>query len=242
MIAIVLLFLPMVTEDVVWAIAGLMGAAMIFDFADGLVARALKVASPIGKELDSLADVVTFGVLPGLLVFFMMANWGTHGAVSESGWHTTIYEPWVFYCFIGALLIPLLSAYRLAKFNVDERQGNVFYGIATPMNAFFWLSIFLYFNFDLGDSSPEWVIQMFTPVGLAIAAAVMSILLVVDIPLMAMKFKSYGFKENAAKYIFLLSAVVLLVIFFYKAVPLILILYFIFSFIDNRLNKHEIPG
>lgn len=202
-----------------WIIAILMGAALVFDFLDGMVARLLKVSSPIGKELDSLADMVTFGVLPGILMYRMMAYGETKGEVFIPG--------------LIALLIPVFSALRLAKFNVDERQSDRFFGLPTPANAVLMLSLFLIFCLDTGTLYRGWLTEL--PV-LAAITVVFSILLVVDLPLLALKFKSFSFKDNAYRFILIGLSIVLGVILTYKAVPLIILLYILISIIEN-LNK-----
>ena len=178
-LAIVFLFQMPSSPWKFWLIGILMFSAMIFDFLDGFVARILKVSSPMGLQLDSLSDMVTFGVLPGMLVYYILS---THPVLwtiappadiyvggellpnevpllATEGWHTTIL-PWhlVLLPYIG-LLIPLFSAYRLAKFNVDTREGGVFYGLPTPANAFFFLSIFLIFGLDgIENAGGGWTI------------------------------------------------------------------------------------
>ncbi len=264
-IAIVLLLYSPLNPNRIDLIAGLMILGMGFDFLDGFAARLLKVSSPIGKELDSLADMISFGLLPGMLIFSMMANeTGLYFPVpSGSSAGGACPDPWLWICYGAALLIPLFSAYRLAKFNVDERPGGNFYGLATPANAIFWLSLFLIYHYEFLDADAVtsggaaipsgtasvsgidtgmmiFAAHVFHPAGLALLSLLFSILLVSNNRLMAFKFKSYAFRPNAAKYIFLLTSVILLLIFFYKALPLILLLYFIFSFVENRIRKHEI--
>ena len=142
--------------------AYLVGLAAIFDFMDGAAARILKVSGPIGKELDSLADMVSFGVVPGSVVFHL---------IESSSWST--------YSFVS-LLIPALSAYRLAKFNVDERQTRNFIGLPTPANCLFFASFPLILSFQeesniaLLISMPEIVVSL---------TVVMSLAMVSEIPL-----------------------------------------------------------
>lgn len=236
--------------DSVPIVAVLMLVAMVFDFFDGFAARALKVASPIGLQLDSLADMVTFGLLPGVIAYTILANTEPMALFPESWveasrqWHLPepLRRPWA----LIALLIPVFSGYRLAKFNVDERQGGVFYGLATPANAFFFLSLLLIFRYDsrydlslhpAGEDS-HWISFLVRPGILTALVVVFSILLVSEFKLIAFKFKhGYGFKENWTKYVFAGTSLILLIIFFYKAVPLVILLYFAFSIVDNYILK-----
>jgi CDP-diacylglycerol---serine O-phosphatidyltransferase len=263
LVAIVLLMdRPLEPKSVAW-IGWLMVGAMAFDFADGFVARALKATSPIGKELDSLSDLVSFGVLPGLMVYAIL-KWEMNTEVLANwvpGYHAAPLPTWkLLLPFIG-LLIPLFSAYRLAKFNVDTRQSYGFLGLPTPANALLFLSIFLIFGLDGGTifsmsndflpssfgydlevsaigrwSNPflKWLHHPFVLAGLTL---LFSSLLITEIPLLAMKFKDYTWKGNWPRYVLILISVTLLAILWFRAIPLIIILYFILSFIDTRIHK-----
>lgn len=266
LVAIVLLMDRPYNRSVPYEIIGwLMVGAMAFDFADGFVARALKATSPIGKELDSLSDLVSFGVLPGLMVYHILKM----EMIVQYSAENNFMEPWTKYSlplwrqsitYVG-LLIPLFSAYRLAKFNVDTRQSYGFLGLPTPANALFFLAIFLVFGIDtlgLGSYyfSPEFlsngyfshatgIVQLtlpflkwlFNPIVLTGLTLLFSILLITEIPLLAMKFKDYTWKGNWPRYVLILISVTLLAILWFRAIPLIIILYFILSFIDTRLHK-----
>lgn len=175
-------------------------AAGIFDFFDGFVARLLKVSSPIGKDLDSLADIVSFGLLPSLFMYRMMESQGASPGL----------------CYV-ALLIAVCSALRLAVFNNDATQSDSFRGVPTPANAFFLTGLpFLSSLIPGGIESPEL---------LAVISVVFSILLVSRFELFALKFKSFNWVDNKLRYTFLLLAGILLVIFKLTAIPLIVILY-----------------
>lgn len=202
----------------------LMFLAAIFDFFDGFSARLLKVSSLFGKELDSLADLVSFGVLPGLIVFMML-----NGCVEESDGYVR-YLPYV------AFLIPVFSGLRLAKFNIDERQSEGFIGLPTPANALFFAS----FPLILTYQSDEFVFIsgiISKPEVLLFLSVVMSILLVSGLRLFALKFKGFGIKGNEVKYIFLILSLLLLLFMQYTAIPLILILYILLSLIHNLVKK-----
>lgn len=268
LVGIVLLLDPDNVTIPYQAIGLLMVGAMAFDFADGFVARAMKATSPIGKELDSLSDLVSFGVLPGLMVYVILKVQvqtplsdiyiGGDGPPPSPDEIDAILHPWWSSAlpYIG-LLIPLFSAYRLAKFNVDTRQSYGFLGLPTPANALFFLSIFLmfveriqatdlvprrYYSYyhatnliPFGSDPFNWLHQPFVLIGLTL---LFSVLLVTEIPLLAMKFKDYSFRNNWPRYVLILVSITLLAIFWFRAIPLIIVCYFIFSFIDTRLHKH----
>ena len=193
--------------------------AGIFDFFDGMVARALKAKSNIGKDLDSLADVVTFGLLPGYIMFKLLTS---ENEVNPD-FQITILP-------LSGFLITVCSAWRLAKFNNDSRQTNTFIGLPTPANGIFiaslgYLSETLQFNLSL------WALFGIT--------IFLSYLLVSELRLMALKFKSYGWKGNEIKYIFLLVSFILIIGIKILAVPFIFILYLILSQLDYLLSKSK---
>jgi CDP-diacylglycerol--serine O-phosphatidyltransferase len=175
-------------------------AACLFDFFDGFAARLVKVSSPIGKELDSLADVVSFGVLPSLFMFRLLQ-----------------FESAIEYLPYVALLIAVCSALRLAIFNVDETQSDSFKGLPTPANALFITGLpFLdYSFFDF----------VFSPVVLVLIIIVFSLLLVSRFELFALKFKNFTWADNKVRFTFLVLSVLLLALFQFAAIPLIIILY-----------------
>jgi CDP-diacylglycerol--serine O-phosphatidyltransferase len=187
--------------------------ACVFDFVDGFAARALKVHSAIGKELDSLADVVSFGVLPALLMYKLIE-------VSSS---------YAYLPYIG-LSIAIFSALRLAKFNIDETQTDSFKGLPVPANALFITGLPLLTRFS-------WSEIIFTPVGLSLITVAFSLLLVSRIDLFALKFKDFTWKSNKLRFTFLLLAVLLLALFKFTAFPLIIILYILLSLGNAALNK-----
>lgn len=188
--------------------------AAVFDFFDGMVARLLKVNSEIGKQLDSLADMVTFGVLPAFIVFQYLSN-------NNSGWISFL-----------AFLIAVCSAFRLAKFNIDTRQGDQFLGLPTPANALFigsliFLQEYELFNFVFLNSS------------LLIITLVFSILLVIELPMIALKFKNLKWKDNVFRYLTIILSVILLVLFKFSAIPFVIISYIFLSAIQFALKKRN---
>ncbi len=204
----------------------------LFDFADGFVARLLKATSSIGKELDSLADMVSFGLVPGLiLLHYLQQSLG----LTELTPDTFIEQP----VLLIPLLVPMFSALRLAKFNVDTRQSDSFRGLPTPASALWVISIPLMIGYMPYHMywNPENVIV--EPWFLIASAVGLSFLMVSDIPLMAMKFKSFGWKGNGLRYIFLIISVVLLIILQPLAIPIILSLYLILSIANNLFTKSK---
>lgn len=184
----------------------------VFDFFDGMSARLLGVSSPIGKELDSLADVVTFGVAPSALLF----NEISVHALPES------IEPLRFYLPFVAFLMAAFSALRLAKFNLDERQTMGFIGLPTPANALFWASLLV--------GAPEEIHTTPWVIFLLLAGMLLSCwLLVCEIPMFALKFKHWGWKGNEVRYLFILSCIPLLVLFRVSGIAAIILWYIILS-------------
>lgn len=188
----------------------LIGVAGIADFSDGFVARLLNSSSEIGKELDSLADVVTFGVLPSIIIFYYLQI-----AVP------TIDSLWATYL---AFLMAIFSALRLAKFNVDTRQNDSFIGVPTPANALVVASV----PFILRQH-PNWQSAIVNVPVLLGYVGIMSFLLIAELPLFALKFKSFGWRGNQVKYVFLGASVVLLLGLGFTALPFIVLLYIILS-------------
>lgn len=185
-------------------------ASGIFDFFDGMVARLLRVSSPMGKELDSLADVISFGLLPGVFYYQLLGQ-------TDIG---NSYLPFL------AFLVPVFSALRLAKFNIDERQQIDFIGLNTPMNAFYVLSLpFIALN------QPQIIMH---PAFLIGSIVVTSLLLVSEVRLFSMKFNSMSWAKNRFRYLFLGISACLLPLLRFEAIPLILVLYFVFSFLHFR--------
>lgn len=204
--------------------------ACVFDFLDGFAARLLKVSSPIGKELDSLADVVTFGVLPGLIVFNLFTSdmiidlfSGADEDVSTAPFNIT---------FI-AFLIPVFSALRLAKFNIDTRQSDSFIGLPTPANAIFFAS----FPLIVAEYTNSPITHLIlNPYFLIVLCVLMSYLLIAEIPLFALKFKSFAWTANKLKYSFLFLSVALFIVLSIISIPIIIFLYIILSVADNKFK------
>jgi CDP-diacylglycerol--serine O-phosphatidyltransferase len=193
----------------------LIGIALIFDFFDGFLARLLNVSSAIGKDLDSLADMVTFGVLPSIIVYQLLMQ-----SIPD------LFGIWKAY---ASLIIAIFSAIRLAKFNNDPRQSDSFIGVPTPANAMLIASLPLIVH----TQGEFWKDIIINTNNLLILTVVMSYLLVMEMPLIALKFKNFGWKGNEARYILIVATVVLLVSLKILAVPGILILYILLSVAEN---------
>ena len=192
-------------------------AGAVFDFFDGMSARLLKVSSPIGKELDSLADDITFGVAPSAMVFEVLY---TH---DYPAWLQGVSNILPYVAFIMAAF----SAIRLAKFNLDERQATSFIGVPTPANALFWGSLIV------GCED----VMLLSPYMTLLTVAMLlfcSYLLVAEIPLFALKFKKWGWKGNEVKYVFIISSIPLLAIFGIAGIAVVIGWYVILSVISNH--------
>lgn len=195
-----------------WIMAG-----ALFDFFDGMSARLLGVSSPIGKELDSLADDITFGMAPATMVFSELRVMDYPSAIES------LRGVLPFFAFV----IAAFSALRLAKFNLDERQATSFIGLPTPANALFWGAL-LVGGRGWIESSPWMVFVVLAGVCLT------SWLLVAEIPMFALKFKQWGWKGNEVKYIFVLTCIPLLLFFKLFAFALIIAWYVLLSVFVNR--------
>ena len=202
----------------IWIIIG-----AVFDFFDGMSARLLHVSSPIGKELDSLADDVTFGVAPATIVFAELG-------VLE---YPAFMEPMRQFIPYIAFVMAAFSALRLAKFNLDERQTTSFIGLPTPANALFWGSLVV--------ANPTWLEGNNWSVLVVIVLILISCyLLISEIPMFALKFKQWGWKDNKVKYCFMALSVFCVAVFgILEAWWIIISLYFIISVVLNLNNKEK---
>ncbi|MDX2174308.1 MAG: CDP-alcohol phosphatidyltransferase family protein [Bacteroidota bacterium] len=227
--------------DLVWA-AYLVGIAAVLDFFDGFAARLLKVSSPIGKDLDSLADMVTFGVVPGMVMFQMIKHSMEITYLSDIyiGFENKTFSDWAYISF----LIPIFSAIRLAKFNNDTRQSDSFIGLPTPANAIFICSIPLFIKTDLSFNqcfgSPVLQDYIFNKYVLCLVSCLMSLLLIANLPLIALKFKNFTWTDNKIRFIFLGLSVALLVAFQFVGIPLVIILYILVSIVNNIFFKKKV--
>jgi CDP-diacylglycerol--serine O-phosphatidyltransferase len=199
----------------------LVGIAAVLDFLDGFAARLLKVHSEIGKQLDSLADMVTFGVVPGIVLFLMISN----VAKDSLNW-----LPYI------AFLIPIFSALRLAKFNIDTRQSDSFIGVPTPATAILICSLPLIEKFQSQIGSFNTIDFTDNPYFLLSLTILLSYLMVAEIPLFAIKFKNFTWGDNKIRYCFLIISAIMLILFQFIAIPFVIFWYIILSVIINVLN------
>jgi CDP-diacylglycerol---serine O-phosphatidyltransferase len=220
-VAIVFVF-----TDLMHLAAILTGFAAFFDFLDGMTARLLKANSKIGKELDSLADMVSFGVVPGAILFQYLQQSTPDLGLTYMG---------INLISLFAFLIPVFSALRLARFNIDERQHNSFIGLPTPANAIFFVSIPFVLYYGNSDSFFFPIFNFITNKYILILALTVgfSALLVLNIPLFSLKIKNFNFQENKVMYFFLAGVILLYVFFGVFAIPLTIIYYIILSLTNN---------
>lgn len=187
----------------------------IFDFFDGNLARMLNVKSPIGKELDSLADMVSFGFLPGAVMFKLL----------EQTQSDMAYLPYF------GFLITIFSALRLAKFNIDTRQTEDFIGLNTPMNTLFIVSLpFIQLQYPGLIGSPLLLVGI---------TVLVSWLLISEIRIFSLKFGTMAWADNKTKFVFLIISAVLIAFLKFVAIPFVLVLYILSSFVHFRNNPYN---
>ena len=188
--------------------------ACLFDFLDGFAARLLNVSSPIGKELDSLADMVSFGVLPAMVMYSLLGS--------------AVVDPPVAY---AAFLIAIFSALRLAKFNIDERQTDSFIGVPTPANALFITSlVFLPAPLDKWLSNPTFLVLI---------TLVFSFLLVSPFELIALKFKNFSWRSNQVRFLFIGVSFLTLALLKQSSIPFIILFYILFSLLLDVFSSKK---
>lgn len=203
---------------------------IFFDFWDGFFARIWKVQSPIGLQLDSLADMVTSGVVPGLVMYKML------GDIQENQYQYNLTEDTYYMGVVPYLgfLITLASCYRLAKFNVDTRQTDSFIGLPTPANALLIMSIpMIQFHSEF-----DWLVDFLSnPYVLVGITALSAYLLNAEIPLFSLKVKSFSWEKYKMQVVFLILSVILIVLLEFIAIPIIISLYVILSVVNNTMLK-----
>ncbi len=193
---------------------------IFFDFFDGFFARKFGVAGPLGVQLDSLADMVTSGVVPGYVMFKLMQDSDAFGTES--------YLPYI------GFIITLGACYRLAKFNIDTRQSDSFIGLPTPANALFFTSLPLINASFFDDNFSGIIYNNWVLIGLCfLSAYVMN----AEIPLFSLKIKNFSFAKYKLQVFFLALCIILLALFSIYAIPLIIIIYVLLSVINNMVHK-----
>lgn len=208
---------------------------IFFDFFDGFFARKFNVQGPLGVQLDSLADMVTSGLVPGVVMFkLLQISLGKPVLENtEALWsHSTFFDGLHYapLAFVG-FFITLSSAYRLAKFNIDDEQQSYFKGIPTPANAIFILSLPLIIEFQNHDGMNALILN---PWFLIIITLISTFMLNAPVKLFALKFKTWDFKSNITRYVFLILTLVLLVVLQFAAIPLVILLYVILSLLTAK--------
>ncbi|MEM9837225.1 MAG: CDP-alcohol phosphatidyltransferase family protein [Bacteroidota bacterium] len=203
-----------------WA-AWLLLGAIIFDFADGLVARLLNVSSEHGKELDSLADMVSFGLVPGMIYYVLLDLYFT-GANTLEAASTHSGFSWL---PLAGFLVTLFSALRLAKFNLDTRQHDDFIGLATPSSTLYTVGLMLIFSTD----AMGWGKYILSPWVLFPSILLLSGLLISEIPMFSFKIKGFGWQGNEIRFIFAASILVLLLLLGLAAPPFIVLVYLLLN-------------
>ncbi len=210
---------------------------IFFDFFDGFAARVLKVNSELGKQLDSLADMVTSGVAPGLVMYQLILK-----AINENSFASTFVEKgdmstWnlldiQLLPFIGFLL-PVAAAYRLARFNLDDRQSTSFIGLPTPAMSIFVISLPLILIYSDSSFFADLINNSYL---LIITTLLLSIVMNVELSLFSLKFKKFSLKNNWIEILFILLILAGLILFKLIAIPLIIVLYLVLSIVKNQLK------
>lgn len=218
----------LVLQNYVLLAAILIFAAGVLDFFDGFAARLLKSYSELGKSLDSLADMVSFGLAPSVIMYQLLFE-----SLKINHPDLTLQNAGALEIVIlfSAFFIALFSGLRLAKFNIDERQSDSFIGVPTPANAFFIASIpFIILNFPAAEN---WILKIYVLLPLTF---ILSFLLVSEIPLISLKFKSFKFSNNKPRYFLVIISVLFIAFFKLSAFPLIFIGYLTISVINNMVK------
>lgn len=200
----------------------LLAASLVFDFLDGLVARALKVHSELGLQLDSLADMVSFGLAPGLLWFKIFS------LAPDGGEPLPAFLPYI------SLLIPLFSALRLAKFNIDTRQSENFIGLPTPANAVLIYSLAIW-ALNTDNTTTEAI--LLHPFFLSAITIASSLLLVAELPMLSLKVKDFSWKNNKARILLVVAIVLLFALLRFRALAFIIPLYLLISLLFKPGKK-----
>lgn len=239
----------------------------IFDFLDGFLARKLNKSGELGKQLDSLADMITFGLAPGIFMMVIMIvsltdlsaetlspNFASYVNFTLTNWKNAVFynipnsmDTPLKYTPFFALVIPFMSMFRLAKFNIDTRQSESFIGLNTPTNTIFFTTfpLILATEFTQDGYKSMFINVLFQPGFLITLIGCVSMLLISEIPMFSLKFKHYKWTGNQIRFLFLISCVLLIAFLLVWSIPLIVLLYVTLSLVDNKLNKkhsHEIQS
>ncbi len=218
----------------------------IFDFLDGFVARWTRSYSELGKQLDSLADIVTFGVAPGIMMFVVLTLSVTFDDGLSVFSSKQIAETWMQWLSsitkrdadlfpLVAFCIPFFSLFRLAKFNIDTKQSERFIGLPTPANTIFFCT----YPLVLSDVDNKALNFLFDPSLIVVIILIMSFLLVSNMPLFSLKFKTFKWKGNEIRIIFLLISLLFIFVFHFWSIAIIVFLYLFLSLIENFYNARR---
>lgn len=208
-------------DNLLWGLSGLqlawllIGAATIFDFCDGFAARLLRAHSMLGKELDSLADLVSFGIAPAMMMYNLLL------ALQSPVW-----LPWI------ALCIPVFGALRLAKFNIDERQTSSFIGLPIPSNAIFWIGYSAWLTSSFSPVAPDMVMHGWCVWLTLVLLPLIALSMVCGLPMFSLKFKNMNPRVNIDRYIIIASAVLFVLLLGLSGLALAILLYFVISLIE----------
>ncbi len=205
------------------------GLGLLADFSDGMVARALGVSNPLGVQLDSLADMVSFGVVPGYMLFSLLYE-NFYGTTAPEEWCI----PWL--AFPG-FLFTAFAAYRLAKFNIDTRQSVDFVGIPTPASTMFVIGLVMVKSYMYDGN--EW---MFHPAFIYVITLILSFLMISEIKHFSLKFKNLSWKGNESRFIIIFVSIILLIIFRSLGICLIITLYIIMSIFGHLKSGNQEPN
>lgn len=207
---------------------------IFFDFFDGFAARLLNVSGELGKQLDSLADMVTSGVVPGIIMFKMININSESYLNGVLDWTSLNNKPSIFTMGLIGLVLTLGACYRLAKFNIDTRQTDSFIGLPTPAMSLFVISLPL-IQIHSGIEFVQHLIS--NNYFLIVITLILTFLMNAELPLFSLKFKEYSIKNNLVKYLFLIASIGMIFFLHYLSIPLIIALYVILSIISNYGQK-----
>lgn len=210
-----------------WAVYLILAAA-VFDFLDGFVARMLNAYTDVGKQLDSLADLVSFGVLPAVFIYILFKNLFQNQAADAGGFFD--HMQWI--VLLSVLLVPVFSAIRLARFNSEKDEGVFFYGLPTPAHALFWTGIF----WQMMQSG-----SLFgTPLNLFFMWAIMLIMafhMILPVPMYSLKFEHFRLRGNLIRYLLLILAILILVFTGWGGLSLVILVYILLSLLNLLLVR-----
>ena len=210
---------------------------VLFDFFDGFAARLLNVSGELGKQLDSLADMITSGVVPGIIMFKMIIINSENHLNGVLNWTSLNNKPSIFSIGLIGLLLTLGACYRLAKFNIDTRQSDSFIGLPTPAMSLFVISLPLIQEFSDIEIAHNLISNNYF---LITVTLVLTYLMNAELPLFSLKFKEYSVKNNIVKYLFLVVSLLMIVFLQYISIPLIIILYVLLSVVSNYGKKAKV--